>query len=121
MSENAWESRVSTVALHLHRSAKAAEGLSRIVAALAPGDSIKGKVRKAHELTGLSYSRTREIWYGRARRIDESELKAIEAAIPPDMESDLAYLRSLETRVAAMRQELEGLRSRMEGAALDRP
>lgn len=96
--------------------------LRAVVHPIQPGESVKALVRRAAERTGLPPSRAREIWYGRAKRIHAAELRAIEAAIPPEsVEFDLAYLRSLETKAATLLQELVDLRSRMEGAPHDRP
>lgn len=115
MCGNPWESCVSAVALHLHRSAKAAQGLQRIAALLAPAGTIKAKLRAAHQRTGLPFNRTRDLWYGRARRIDDAELHRIEAALPPDNpELPLAHLRSVESRVASALAELRSLVAQLE-------
>lgn len=101
---------------------QASDHLRAVVQPVQPGESVKALVRRAAQRTGLPPSRAREIWYGRAKRIHAAELRAIEAAIPSDsVEFDLAYLRSLESKVATVLQELVDLRSRMEGASLDRP
>ncbi|WP_375454831.1 hypothetical protein [uncultured Methylobacterium sp.] len=106
---------MSAVAMQLNRSAKAVQGLERIGAHYAPAGNIKARVRAAHLHTGLPYSRTRELWYGRARRIADAELAAIEAALPPDTaEFSLAFVRSVETRVAALLEELAAVRARCE-------
>lgn len=39
-----------------------------------PGDSVKAAVRRASRRLGIPFSRTRDIWYGDARRIDAAEM-----------------------------------------------
>jgi hypothetical protein len=38
------------------------------------GDQVKAAVRRASRRLGLSFNRTRDIWYGQARRIDAEEM-----------------------------------------------
>jgi hypothetical protein len=38
------------------------------------GDSVKAAIRRASKRLEISFSRTREIWYGDARRIDAAEM-----------------------------------------------
>lgn len=38
------------------------------------GDQVKGAIFRASRRLGLSFSRTRDIWYGQARRIDAEEM-----------------------------------------------
>ena len=115
MFHKSWESRVNALAPRLARSVRAQYGIQRVGTAAAPAGNVKARVRAAHELTQLAYSRTRELWYGRARRVDDAELAAIEAAIPPDtVEFTVAYVRSIENRVAALLDELVAVRARCE-------
>ena len=39
-----------------------------------PGDSVNAAIRRASRRLGLSFTRTRDIWYGDARRIDAAEM-----------------------------------------------
>ena len=39
-----------------------------------PGDSVKAAIRCASRRLGLSFTRTRDLWYGDARRIDAAEM-----------------------------------------------
>ena len=41
------------------------------------GDSVKGAIRRAAYRLGLSFTRTKDIWYGDARRIDADEMDAL--------------------------------------------
>jgi hypothetical protein len=41
------------------------------------GDSVKAAIRRAAQALGFSFSRTKDIWYGDARRIDVSEMDAL--------------------------------------------
>ena len=38
------------------------------------GDLVKAAIRRASRQLGLSFTRTRDIWYGDARRIDAEEM-----------------------------------------------
>lgn len=47
------------------------------------GDTVKAAIRRASRRVGLTFSRSRDIWYGQARRVDASEmdkLRAVNAA-----------------------------------------
>ena len=41
------------------------------------GDSVKGAIRRAAYRIGFSFTRTKDIWYGDARRIDAEEMDAL--------------------------------------------
>jgi hypothetical protein len=45
-----------------------------------PGDSVKAAIRCASRRLGLSFTRTRDIWYGDARRIDAAEMDRLRQA-----------------------------------------
>lgn len=99
--------------------AQASDHLRAVVLPVRPGESVKALLRRAAQRTGLPHSRTREIWYGRAKRIDAVELQAIQAALPPLSDADsvelcLAYAQSLENRMAAFLDEAVALRLRCE-------
>jgi hypothetical protein len=65
-----------------------------------PGERIKSILDRTSRLAKLSYSRTYEIWYGRARRIETYEVEQIAEA-----------LRIKNER--AVKNELQELRSRL--------
>ena len=64
------------------------------------GDPVKAAVDRVSRLTGLSYWRAYEIWYGRARRIEPSEETQIKQAL-------------IKKRNGAARNELAELKTRM--------
>lgn len=43
------------------------------------GDSIKAAIGRAARALGWSFTRTRDVWYGDARRLDASEIDALRA------------------------------------------
>lgn len=64
-------------------SAVALEASRRLRALAEPrpvGDKVKGAIGRAARAAGLSYWRAFDLWYGKARRIDASELQSIRAA-----------------------------------------
>jgi hypothetical protein len=64
------------------------------------GDRVKAAIERAARLTGLSYWRAFDIWYGKARRIEEAERARIAEAVE-------------QKRRAAARHELHELRTRI--------
>lgn len=65
------------------------------------GDKIKRAIERAAKRSGLSYWRAFDLWYGKARRIEQFEIEQVSAA--------LAKKRKEEAR-----HELHELRTRME-------
>lgn len=61
------------------KSAMSCEAADLVRIAAAPGDrgSIKAQISAAANKLKWKFSRTREIWYGRARRIDAHEMDAL--------------------------------------------
>jgi hypothetical protein len=66
----------------------------------AVGDRIKAAIERAARRAGLSYWRAFDIWYGKARRIEEAERARIAEAVD-------------QKRRAAARHELHELRLRI--------
>lgn len=64
------------------------------------GDRVKAAIARAARLSGLSYWRTFDLWYRKARRVEDFEIDAINGA--------LARKRAEETR-----NELQELRLRL--------
>lgn len=71
------------------------------------GDKIKAAIGRSAKRSGLSYWRAFDLWYGKARRIEQSEINAVAAA--------LAEKKRLETRneVHDLRRRIEILESRL--------
>ncbi len=78
----------------------AAEGLRELSEPWAPGDRVKAAIQRAARLSGLSYWRCFDIWYGKARRVDPAEVVAINDALD-------------KKRTAETRNELAQLRLRL--------
>lgn len=64
------------------------------------GDLVKAAIGRSARLAGLSYTRTFDLWYGKARRIDAHEARQIEEAL-------------LQKREEEARNELHDLRTRL--------
>jgi hypothetical protein len=82
-----------------HGSASAA--LQELAEPSTRGDRVKAAIERAARLSGLSYWRTFDLWYRKARRIEDFEMNAINEA--------LARKRAEEAR-----NELSQLRIRLE-------
>jgi hypothetical protein len=71
------------------------------------GDSVKAAIGRAARRLGWSYTRTRDVWYGDARRIDVREMDALreierrrdEAATDAERRRQLEQLAVLRTRL----------------------
>lgn len=80
-----------------------------------PADTVKVAVTRVARRLNFTYSRTRELWYGNARRIDAQEMDALRAgACVADINTGVASLKALRTRVSkvpspAARQVLDGI------------
>jgi hypothetical protein len=70
------------------------------------GDKIKRAIERSARAAGLSYSRAFEIWYGRARRIEQSELLRIQEALDDknrrDTRNELSELRLRLARLESL-------------------
>ena len=86
-----------------------AEALRELSEPWPRGDRIKAAIGRAARLTGLSYWRAFDIWYGKARRIVDGERQGIaEALIKRREEMARHELHDLKIRIA----RLEALLSR---------
>jgi hypothetical protein len=67
------------------------------------GDSVKAAINRAAKRLGFTYSRTKDIWYGGARRIDAREMDRLRGcAAIADMDQAVTGLRLLRDRLAMM-------------------
>jgi hypothetical protein len=70
------------------------------------GEKITTIIERAARLAGLSYSRCYEIWYGRARRIEHTEVARISDALKQkharETRNELQELRLRLTRLEAI-------------------
>ena len=60
--------------------AEAALGLRRLAEPIPAGDRIKCQIARAAKAAKLSVTRASDLWYGKARRVDPTELEAIRNA-----------------------------------------
>lgn len=92
------------------------------------GERIKEVVDRLSRLTGLDYWRVYDIWYGRARRIEEFEIDAIADAVEAkrlkvvqNEYADLcARMARIETLMAQLGETSRRARPDVVGAALRR-
>ncbi len=76
------------------------KALQELAEPSARGDRVKAAIERAARLSGLSYWRTFDLWYGKARRVEEFEIKAINNAL-------------VKKRAEGTRNELQELRIRL--------
>jgi hypothetical protein len=80
-----------------------------------PGDQVKAAIRRASRRLGLPFTRTRDIWYGDARRIDAEEMDRLrqgaEDAEFVQAVAGIEFLRNrmLESNLPASRQVFAAL------------
>jgi hypothetical protein len=77
-----------------------ADNLRKLAEPSMRGDRVKVAIERAARLSGLSYWRTFDLWYRKARRVEDFEIAAINEA--------LKQKQALETR-----NELQELRLRL--------
>ena len=79
------------------------------------GDLVKAAIRRASQRLDMPFSRTRDIWYGDARRIDAQEMDRLrQAAFRTQFTNAIAGIETLrnqmlESRSEAARQVAAGL------------
>lgn len=78
------------------------------IAGYAPGVGYtKQAIGEAAKRTGIPYWRTFDIWYGKARRIEQHEIEAIDSALDKKRrEVTRNELHSLKTRIALLEARL---------------
>jgi hypothetical protein len=73
------------------------------LAARQPGDAVKRAIENAAKRAGLSYWRAFDLWYGKARRIEDFERVQIATAIARKREQDArAELHDLRLRLTRL-------------------
>lgn len=100
MSQKSWEHEMTALTQEMQDGLRAVAG---------PGGSVKERISRAARRAGLSYWRTFDLWYGKARRIDAHEIKAVRAK--QDQEEALRaetdeLLAALSERVALLEAAL---------------
>jgi hypothetical protein len=77
------------------------DALKELAEPYPPGDRFKAAINRAARVSGLSYWRAFNIWYGKARRIDAHEAEQIKEALRIKREKALANeFHELKTRIA---------------------
>ena len=84
--------------------------LVRLVAEPRPaGDSVKAAIGRAARRVGFTFVRTKNLWYGDARRIDAAEIDTLRRATAQrrdNLDAGRAEARDAITRLSAMRAAL---------------
>ena len=89
-----------------------------------PGDSVKAAIRRASQQLGIPFSRTRDIWYGDARRIDAEEMDRLrQGAENAEFAQAVAGIevlrnRMLESNLPASRQVFVALTAALSALGL---
>lgn len=93
-----------------HNSAvrnEASVALRELAGAGTRGDRTKAAIQRAARIVGLNYSRAFEIWYGRARRIEQYEREKISEALDRKRrEHARNEFHELQTRLARLEARL---------------
>jgi hypothetical protein len=70
------------------------------------GDLVKAAIRRASQLLDIPFSRTRDIWYGDARRIDAQEMDRLrQAAFRIEFTNAIAGIETFRNQMLASRSE----------------
>lgn len=114
MSHKLWETRVTALACEITDSLK-------LISPPMEGANIKARIARAARLTGLSYWRTWDLWYGKARRIDAHEADVIRTARRRRAESSrVDELTSIATDFEALAERIAVLAARSSREEADR-
>ena len=71
------------------------------------GDLVKAAIGRAARITGRTYTRAFDVWYGKARRIDAEEAQRIEQALQSKREEEARNeIHDLRTRLLKMESRL---------------
>lgn len=86
---------------------EAASALRELAEPWPSGSSVKSAVDRASKRAGLSYWRAFDIWYGKARRVEQFERDAIADALDKKRrEAARNELHNLKTRIALLEARL---------------
>ncbi len=84
------------------------------------GDLVKAAIARASRLTGLSYTRAFDVWYGKARRIDAHEAEQIAKALQKKRDEEARNeFQDLRTRLLKMEARLAKSDPDVRGSAAD--
>lgn len=97
-----------------------ASALVREVVAVDAGCTVGRRILQTARKLGWSYSRTRDVWYEQARRIDAREMDALRAAKRKrEIEEASREYRELEARITALEAALAVANPTLDRQALD--
>lgn len=97
-----------------------ADGLKALAGPPLEGDRVKARIARAARAAGLSYWRTFDLWYGKARRIDAHEADAIRTARAKRAESRSHELTALATDLEALAERMSALAAQAGGTEAER-
>jgi len=84
-----------------------ATALKELAEPWAPGDRIKVAIDRAARRAGLAYWRAFDIWYAKARRVEQHEIDAIADAVAKKRKEDARReLHDLRTRITRLESAL---------------
>ncbi len=81
----------------------------KLIAPPTEGGNIKSRIAAAARVTGLSYWRAWDLWYGKARRIDAHEADAIRNAKKLRGEQSAHDLQAVAVEMEALAERLTAL------------
>lgn len=114
VSHKLWETRVTALACEITDSLK-------LISPPSEGANIKARIARAARVTGLSYWRTWDLWYGKARRIDAHEADVIRTARRRRAESSrVDELTTVARDLEALAERLAALGARSDRQEADR-
>ena len=94
--------------------------LLRGVVTVDAGATIKERIVKTSRALGWVYSRTRDVWYEQARRIDAHEMDALRAAVRQrELEEAKREYRELDARLARLEAAVALANPTLDREALD--
>lgn len=86
---------------------KAADVLRELAEPWPSGSKVKEAINRASRLSGLSFWRCSDIWYGKARRLEASEMTILADALAKKREREASNeLQELRTRLAKLEARL---------------
>lgn len=84
-----------------------AQALQELAEPRPGGDLVKRAIERAARVTGLTYTRAWDIWYGKARRIDADEAERIADALQKKREEEARNeIHDLRTRLLKMESRI---------------
>jgi hypothetical protein len=83
------------------------------------GERTKRAIDRAAQLTGLSYWRVFDIWYGKARRIEPHEIENIKQALDAKNERERTNEQATRDELRTLKLRIARLEARLDADAAD--